>query len=117
MRSHNNIAKELRVLNSHWDDEKLFQTAREINIALYQQIIYGEWMHIVLGDNIANQINNERFSTYDGNKAGVSNEFATAAIRFYNSMMPGDLFITPFNGLAPFNNDNSIEQLNMYGNF
>lgn len=94
LRSHNNIAKQLKVLNEKWSDEKLYQTARKINIEIYQRIVYEEWMKIVLGENVANSINNENFrATTDKENDGVSNEFATAAIRFYNSMMPGDVFI------------------------
>lgn len=93
LRSHNKIAKKLRHLNEHWMDEKIFQTARKINSGLYQKIVYEEWLPVVLGENIANQINAEKF-TATNIPNGVSNEFATAGIRFYNSMMPGDLITT-----------------------
>lgn len=44
----------------------------------------------MLGHNVARHINDEDFLNVSRN-GEVSNEFATAGIRFYYSMMPGDL--------------------------
>lgn len=90
LRSHNRIANELRKSqNGSWNDERLFQTARRINIAIYQKIIYEDWTTVVLGNSGATGLNTQ----YEDDEA-VSNEFATAGIRFYYSMMPGDLRTT-----------------------
>lgn len=92
LRSHNRLAKQLSRQNHTLNDEQLFALARRINIGIYQKIIYEEWLRVVLGNDAANAINAQR----DGCNAteSVSNEFATAGIRFYYSMMPGDLKTT-----------------------
>lgn len=48
-RQHNAIARQLQVLNPCWDDDKLFYTAREINIAYANQIFYYEYLPNIMG--------------------------------------------------------------------
>ena len=36
VREHNRVARELRYLNSHWDDERVYQESRRIVIAEIQ---------------------------------------------------------------------------------
>ena len=43
VREHNRIAKELKIINSQWSDEKLFQETKRIVNAQYQFITYNEW--------------------------------------------------------------------------
>lgn len=90
MRSHNRIARALSTENPGWKDEKIFRQARRINAAIYNKIIFEEWAPVLLGDKVAGHINGEDFLNVNRN-GEVSNEFATAGIRFYYSMMPGDL--------------------------
>ncbi|KAL0891820.1 hypothetical protein ABMA27_015085 [Loxostege sticticalis] len=52
-RVHNSIATALAAVNPCWDDEKLFQTAREINIATMVQILFYELLPSLMGyDNL-----------------------------------------------------------------
>ncbi|XP_031620899.1 peroxidase [Contarinia nasturtii] len=93
LRSHNRIAKQLQKEHPTWNDTELFAYARRINVGIYQKIVYSEWLNIVLGISEAATINNRNPTTCI-NDGKVSNEFATAGIRFYYSMMPGDLKTT-----------------------
>ncbi|CAB3242848.1 unnamed protein product [Arctia plantaginis] len=53
-RYHNFIATELAKVNPCWEDEKLFETARDINIAVSLQIYYYELLPVFFGfDNMA----------------------------------------------------------------
>ncbi|CAB3242838.1 unnamed protein product [Arctia plantaginis] len=52
-RYHNFIASQLAKVNPCWDDNKLFETARDINIAVSQQIYYYELLPVFFGyDNM-----------------------------------------------------------------
>lgn len=48
-RLHNMIAKYLAAHYTHWDDHVLFFETRRIVIAIYQHIVYYEWLPLVLG--------------------------------------------------------------------
>ncbi|XP_053694357.1 peroxidase [Sabethes cyaneus] len=83
LRSHNRLAKHLALINPHWNDGRLFEVARKINIRIYHKIVH-DWVETVLGSQLPT-------GTLANEDARVSNEFATAAIRFYNTMMPGEI--------------------------
>uniref|UniRef100_A0A182Q8P1 Uncharacterized protein n=1 Tax=Anopheles farauti TaxID=69004 RepID=A0A182Q8P1_9DIPT len=90
LRSHNRLAKHLALLKPTWTDEQLFTVARTINTRLYQNIVR-EWLTTVTGaverKDPVDAFNDQQQQQDDR----VSNEFATAAIRFYNTMMPGEI--------------------------
>ncbi|KAI5643979.1 peroxidase domain-containing protein [Phthorimaea operculella] len=48
-RQHNKIARELAEINPCWDNDKLFYTARDINIAIGTQIYLYELLPLVMG--------------------------------------------------------------------
>lgn len=83
VRNHNMIATELAKDHPTWTDEQLYQEARKLNIAEYQQIIYTGWIPAVLGP--------KALSAYPGYKknvdATIANEFSTVAFRFGHSLL------------------------------
>ncbi|XP_071521125.1 LOW QUALITY PROTEIN: salivary peroxidase/catechol oxidase-like [Panulirus ornatus] len=98
-REHNRLAKQLSRLNPHWDDERIFQEARRINIAQYQHILYSEYLPVLLGTaKVAEyRLSPEKSGYYKGYddrvNQGVLNEFATAAFRVGHTMVPEDLLL------------------------
>ncbi|XP_049540016.1 peroxidase-like [Anopheles darlingi] len=97
---HNRLARELAILNPRWDDERLFQEARQLNIGQYQAIVYNDWLPIYLGrDNmLAGGLlhpvadGEEPVPDYDPLvDPTVSNEFGTAAFRYFHNMIVGQL--------------------------
>lgn len=86
LREHNRIAAELKEINFHWDGETLYQEARKIVGAEMQLITYERWLPIVLGMEGMKMLG--QYQGYDPSiEAGISNEFATAALRFGHSLI------------------------------
>lgn len=89
-RKHNIIAAKLLVINPHWTDEILFQEARRINIAIYQNIIYNEYLSILLGSKVMkefklNPLESGYFQDYnDKIYPNTYNEFVTSAYRLHH---------------------------------
>lgn len=97
LREHNRIADALAALNPHWDDEAIFQEARRIAIAEHQFISYYEWLPIFIGleNSVRNKIlyNTKGFvNDYQPQvNPTVLNEHATAAFRYFHSLIAGYL--------------------------
>ena len=93
VRNHNRVAKELRIVNPRWRDEKVFQEARRINIAQWQHIIFNEWLPILLGTSYMKTWNLLPLTSgysrdYDtDHDPRINNEFATAAFRFGHTLI------------------------------
>ena len=87
LREHNRLATALESLNTHWDEERIFQEARRIVIAQWQHIIYNEWLPILLGKTY--MTNFDLFPKTSGYSDSynerldprITNEFASAAFR------------------------------------
>jgi peroxidase len=87
VRNHNLIATQLQQQHPGWTDEQLYQEARKINIAEYQNIIYNEWIPAVLGSTAL-----PAYTGYNSSvNATISNEFSTVAYRFGHSLVSGDI--------------------------
>ena len=113
LRQHNYIAAQLQALSATagWSEDKLFQSARRLNIAIYQHVLYNEWLPILLGPSLTNSFNlkPQTSGTYLGYNAvlvdQVINEFAAAAFRFGHNMVPNQLNKADqnYNNFASFN--------------
>ena len=93
LRHHNRIAHQLHMINTDWDDERLFQETRKIIIALNQHITFNEFLPRVLGENFMGlynlELEKDYFYGYDPQcQVNILNEFATSAFRFGHSLIP-----------------------------
>lgn len=93
VRQHNYLARKLKTVNKHWRGERIYQEARKINGALWQHIVYNEWLPKLYDI--------PRYSKYVGNvkkfkrtkynpemNPSIINSFASAAFRFGHSLVP-----------------------------
>lgn len=86
LREHNRLAIELKRINFHWDDETLYQEARKILGAQMQLITFEHWLPLILGSEGMQLLGSYR--GYDPTvEATISNEFATAALRFGHTLI------------------------------
>jgi len=85
IREHNWHVDRLKVLHPTWTSEQLYQRARSIVIAEFQNITYKEWLPKVIG--------NDHIPAYTGFNPVVDStikiEFAAAAMRFGHSIVSG----------------------------
>ncbi|GBM20615.1 Chorion peroxidase [Araneus ventricosus] len=90
LREHNRVATELKTLNPHWSEERLFQEARRILIAELQCITYKEYLPYLLGPSLMKQFDLPLKSGSEGSRynpevrLGVWNEFAAAVFRLHS---------------------------------
>ncbi|XP_058835456.1 peroxidasin isoform X2 [Topomyia yanbarensis] len=85
-REHNRIARELKKINPHWDGDKIYFETRKIVGAVMQHITYSHWLPEIVGNR--GMVLLGEYSGYDsGINPSISNEFATAALRFGHSLI------------------------------
>lgn len=97
LREHNRIAATLSEINPHWEDERIFDTARTILIGMFQHISFYELIPVYINKTILYE-NRILFETdgfvddYDPQiDASTFTEFAQAAFRYAHSMVAGSL--------------------------
>ncbi|XP_033126798.1 peroxidasin-like [Anneissia japonica] len=95
LREHNRVARELASINPHWDGERLYQETRRILIAMWQNIVFKEYIHLLIGTVRANAYDlfprsqGRMRNHYDPtNDVTILNEFSTACFRMGHSMIP-----------------------------
>ena len=96
LREHNRLAGQINSFRPGWTDERIFQAARRILIAEMQNIVYGEYLPVVLGKDAMRKYRVElprfdfQWSRYDSSvDPSIHNSFATAAYRFGHSLIQG----------------------------
>ena len=87
VREHNRLADSLASVHSAWTDEQIYQRAREINIAQYQNIIYQEYLPSLLGEKAVS-----KYDGYDSSvNPNITRVFANAAFRFGHSQLSSEI--------------------------
>lgn len=80
---HNRLAKEYKKSYPYYSDEHIFQLARLHNMLQYQQIVYEEWLPLLIGQEPVN---------WESYKELYPNDFfSTVAFRFGHSAIPNHL--------------------------
>uniref|UniRef100_A0A8D9FEH5 Peroxidase n=1 Tax=Cacopsylla melanoneura TaxID=428564 RepID=A0A8D9FEH5_9HEMI len=121
MREHNRIADQLARVNPQWSDERLFQESRKLVGAMIQHITYNEFLPLVLGGKYSRRRGLALFARNSGYSdlydefidPSVSNAFATAAAKFTNSLMSGQIELVAEDRSST---DNSIIELKEHYN-
>ncbi|CAB4879020.1 unannotated protein [freshwater metagenome] len=85
-REHNRWAAQLEQANPNWEDEILFQEARRRTIAVWQHLLFDEWLPAVFGVDMTERIGDYRGYDEDAD-ATTSVAFATLGLRFGHSAL------------------------------
>ena len=114
LRLHNKYARELSIINPRWSDEIIFQETRRILIAINAQIIYSEWLPIIIGQNLMKKF--ELFPLTEGYLMNynekiypqLANEFVVAAQRLHifihRTLEIADKFLNRIDQPFPYEN-------------
>ena len=86
LREHNRVASELMETNPHWDGNMLYHEARKIIGAMMQRITFTAWLPKIVGPQGMKMLG--EYQGYNPTvDSSVTNEFATAAMRFGHSLV------------------------------
>ena len=100
LNEHNRIAGKLKEANKSLQDEELYQRTRVLVIAQLQNIIFEEFLPLVLGTgywmrNLTLPANLTVDTSYNSSTdPGIYNEFATVAFRFGHNLIPNSLQVS-----------------------
>lgn len=87
---HNYWCDALKVSHPAWTDEQLFQEARKWTIAVFQNVLFYEFVRAVVGEVVFNQA--RPYMGYDETvDPRISVAFATAGFRFGHTMVPDQI--------------------------
>jgi hypothetical protein len=101
VRNHNLIASELQKEHPEWSDETLYQEARKINIAEYQEIVYTQYLPDLLGPGAL-----PAYTGYNPKvDPSIATEFSTVAFRFGHSLLSSQIERQGNNGQDVLPND------------
>ncbi|XP_021697884.1 peroxidasin isoform X1 [Aedes aegypti] len=85
-REHNRIAQEFKRINPQWDGDKIYFESRKVVGAMMQHITYQQWLPEIIGEQGMALLG--EYQGYDSSvNPSISNEFATAALRFGHSLI------------------------------
>ncbi|XP_041375720.1 dual oxidase 1-like [Gigantopelta aegis] len=97
-RWHNIVASNISLANSGWSDNKVFDQAKKLVTAHFQNIVMYEWLPAYLqisggnftpGNNLI-----PAYEKYDSTvQPGISQEFATAAMRYGHTLVPSGVWL------------------------
>jgi peroxidase len=91
-REHNRIAKILKKINSFWPEETLFQETRKIVIAIYQHVVYNEYLPTYLSDHYIKEFKlgslETNFENVEPVDSRTTNEFSTGIFRRFHNLVP-----------------------------
>ena len=92
LREHNRLATQITSASPGLGDEEVFQVARKILIAEMQNIVYDEYLPVVLGEETMSRYeiglssdHGKQTKYNDKIDPSITNSFATAAYRFGHS--------------------------------
>ena len=108
MREHNHQVDVLKGLHPEWSQDELFNAARIIVEAEYQNVVFSEYLPLLLGaENIPD------YQGYDATvNAGIAHEFASAAYRLGHSQISSTIHRTNEGGTT-----SALGDLNLFEAF
>ena len=99
LNEHNRIADKLKEADEELGDEELYQRARSLVIAQVQNIVFKEFLPLVIGPDWMSNLTlptdlTEDTSYNSATDPGIYNEFATVAFRFGHALIPNSLQVS-----------------------